>query len=260
MSTYPFKKGEEVTFLNDTGSAHIVEVRSDGTALVETEDGFEYPFPLSELVPRFDLLEKEAAKAPPPPPKEITELEGFRLGQRISSAHEDLNGVIVGFDKNGTIKVEWEDLITQWYRPQELRAPGVAQIMKVEESIAEASLEEIGEAPKKEKEKHRQEDKGGEIWEVDLHIHELVDNPHGMPKHKIVQTQIDAFDRRLHEAIEKNIRRVIFIHGRGEGRLRNALRAVLDRYPNCEYLDADYSKYGNGATEVRILWRAKEED
>lgn len=255
---YLFKKGEVVSFLNDTGTARILEVRADGTALVETEDGFEYPYPCSELVPRFDLREKEPE--PAPEPKMITEMEGFRLGQKVSMAHEDMDGVIMEFDTDGRIRVEWEDLITSWYRPGELRVPGEAEQVKLAESLETASLEEIGEAPQKEKEKHRKEEKGRETWEVDLHIHELVDNPFGMPKHEIVQLQLDTFDKRLREAMFKGIGKVVFIHGRGEGRLRNAIRSVMDRYPNCEYLDADYSKYGNGATEVRILWKSEEED
>ena len=76
-----------------------------------------------------------------------------------------------------------------------------------------------------------------------------------MMKHEIVQLQLDHFDKKLNEAIERGVSKVIFIHGRGEGRLKNAIREVLKRYPNCEYLDADYRRYGVGATEVRVKYR-----
>ena len=136
---YLFKKGEVVSFLNDTGTARIVEVRADGTALVETEDGFEYPYPCSELVPRFDLREKEPE--PAPQPKMITEMEGFRLGQKVSMAHEDMDGVIMEFHTDGRIRVEWEDLITSWYRPGELRVPGEAEQVKLAEFFGEPTQE-----------------------------------------------------------------------------------------------------------------------
>lgn len=48
--TTPFKIGDKVRFLNETGSGEITAILSDYKAVVETEDGFDYTYPISELV------------------------------------------------------------------------------------------------------------------------------------------------------------------------------------------------------------------
>jgi len=57
----------------------------------------------------------------------------------------------------------------------------------------------------------------------------------------------------LRNAEEKKMKRVIFIHGVGQGVLRQEIRRILNEYyPHCEFMDAPYHIYGYGATEVRI--------
>jgi dsDNA-specific endonuclease/ATPase MutS2 len=46
---------------------------------------------------------------------------------------------------------------------------------------------------------------------------------------------------------------MVFIHGVGEGVLRQELETLLGRYSNVQFYDADYKSYGIGATEVRIF-------
>jgi dsDNA-specific endonuclease/ATPase MutS2 len=47
--------------------------------------------------------------------------------------------------------------------------------------------------------------------------------------------------------------KIVFIHGVGEGVLREELYAVLRRYDNITFYDADYKLYGIGATEIKIF-------
>jgi hypothetical protein len=260
---YTFSEGDEVRFLTETGSGIIRKIKADGTVMVETEDGFEMPYAISQLVPRFDLQKKEEKVEEVPKVKEpLTSYKGFKLGMKVSMPHEDLDGQVMGFDEDkGLIQVEWEDLILQWYRPQELVAMEHEQMQSVMQSLDKVSLQDIGEKPARLSSEGVMKDrKDHGVWEVDLHIQELVDNSYGMMNHQIVQAQLDHFDKKLNEAIDKGLKKVIFIHGRGEGKLRVALRQILERYPNCECLDADYQRYGVGATEVRIKHRRVEDE
>ena len=53
--------------------------------------------------------------------------------------------------------------------------------------------------------------------------------------------------------IKKKGQRIVFIHGKGEGVLRDALIKELQyRYRGCSYEDASFQKYGFGATMVTI--------
>jgi len=86
--------------------------------------------------------------------------------------------------------------------------------------------------------------------EVDLHIHQLVPKSKHLSNYEILNIQMDTAKRQLEFAISKRIQKVVFIHGVGEGVLRSELEFLFGRYDNLKFYDADYQKYGRGATEV----------
>jgi|ERR1019366_3312721 dsDNA-specific endonuclease/ATPase MutS2 len=88
--------------------------------------------------------------------------------------------------------------------------------------------------------------------EIDLHIEELIDNFSGMSNFEIVQVQLNHFNRALDRAINGHYRKLIVIHGVGNGRLKQEVRNILSLYDNLRFYDASYSKYGFGATEILI--------
>ena len=48
-------------------------------------------------------------------------------------------------------------------------------------------------------------------------------------------------------------KKIVFIHGKGEGVLRMALLDELKRkYPRCEAQDASFREYGFGATLITV--------
>ena len=90
------------------------------------------------------------------------------------------------------------------------------------------------------------------IFEVDLHINQLVKSAKGLDNYDILNLQIDTAKRKLEFAIQKRISKVVFIHGVGEGVLKAELLFLFQKYPVKHY-DASYQKYGLGATEVYIF-------
>ncbi len=99
--------------------------------------------------------------------------------------------------------------------------------------------------------------KAFDFMEVDLHVHELVDTEAGLDAAAKLELQINHFERMLKNAERDRIRRVVFIHGVGQGVLRQKIRELLRMYyPNMTFHDADYRKYGYGATEIRIEKRS----
>ena len=93
--------------------------------------------------------------------------------------------------------------------------------------------------------------------EVDLHIHKLVKSTKGMTNHEMVMLQIDTAKRQLDFAINKRIPSVVFIHGVGQGVLKEELKYLFGRYDNVRISDADYKKYGFGAMEIYIIQNPK---
>lgn len=88
--------------------------------------------------------------------------------------------------------------------------------------------------------------------EVDLHIGKLTGSSRGMSNFDMLNLQMETAKRQLEFAIRKRIRKIVFIHGVGEGVLRSELETLFGRYDNLKFYDADYRKYGLGATEVYI--------
>jgi len=89
--------------------------------------------------------------------------------------------------------------------------------------------------------------------EVDLHIEELIDSTKGLSNYEMLNIQLERFEKELDSAIENNFRKIIFIHGVGNGRLKQEIQAILRKTKNVSYHDAPFKEYGFGATQVNIL-------
>ena len=87
---------------------------------------------------------------------------------------------------------------------------------------------------------------------VDLHIGELVDNILGMSSNDIFRTQINYFKKMLESAITNEYDKVTFIHGVGNGVLKNAIIEELKHYENTSNRMASIMKFGVGAIDVII--------
>lgn len=92
-----------------------------------------------------------------------------------------------------------------------------------------------------------------DILEIDLHIDELVETTAGMNSFDILNYQLDVVRKTIEENLRFKGKKIVFIHGKGEGVLRNAISQELRRrYPRCLSQDASFQKYGFGATMVII--------
>ena len=87
---------------------------------------------------------------------------------------------------------------------------------------------------------------------VDLHIGELVDNILGMSSNDIFRVQINYFKKMLDSAIENDYSKVTFIHGVGNGVLKNAIINELKNYDSTSNRMASISRFGVGAIDVMI--------
>lgn len=88
--------------------------------------------------------------------------------------------------------------------------------------------------------------------EVDLHIEELTSSTRNMSDYEMLNLQLHTARGQLEFAIRNHIQRIVFIHGIGKGVLRAELETLLRRYEQVDFYDADFQKYGRGATEVYI--------
>lgn len=90
-----------------------------------------------------------------------------------------------------------------------------------------------------------------DLVEVDLHIHELIDDTRGLANHEMLEIQMGRFRNELETAITNGTRKIVFIHGVGNGTLKQELRKELTtKYKKYYFQDASFKEYGYGATMV----------
>ena len=88
-----------------------------------------------------------------------------------------------------------------------------------------------------------------DLVEVDLHINQLLENTRGLSNTDMLKHQLDTFSKEMDKAIAIGVKRIVFIHGVGDGVLKNELRRELQRkYARYPFQDASFREYGFGAT------------
>lgn len=101
--------------------------------------------------------------------------------------------------------------------------------------------------------KGKKEAKKEDIMEIDLHISAIADNWQQMERGEMLHMQMEVFRRTMRDNIRYKGKKIVFIHGRGEGILKAAIASELrQHYSSCEYQDASFAQYGFGATMVII--------
>ncbi len=181
----------------------------------------------------------------------------FALGDKVSFLNEPGGGIIKEILSADQFLVETDDGFDQMYMRQDLVPTSHASDYVVSTSAVNEKVQaDLSEQQKRVLNKQTKHTefiaKGEQTWEIDLHIEEILDNHHNMNNSEIIQVQLSRFKSFLHQAQSKHIGRLIIIHGRGEGVLKNEIQLILGRHPSIEYRDASYREYGYGATEVRI--------
>jgi len=125
------------------------------------------------------------------------------------------------------------------------------QIENISRDETRKILEEKGEFSKvKPKDKPKQKPA---IIEVDLHIHELLDDTRGLSNADMLKVQLDRFNAVMEENANNKGQKIVFIHGIGNGTLKHEVRRQLNsRYKKHNFQDASFREYGYGATMVII--------
>ena len=191
----------------------------------------------------------------------------IKIGSEVKFLNDVGGGIVLEIFSNGTASVEGEDGFDMKYN--------LTELMLVSDSITEQEEEYNNKLPdlakiiaqdvNEERQKLIQKDfeikyanvratnqqRRGEHMVIDLHIHELIDDQSGLQDRTKLDIQLNHFERMMRIAGEQRVKRVIFIHGVGQGVLRHQIRSRLDSYyPDCTVRDGNPREYGAGATEV----------
>ncbi|MFN8438676.1 MAG: Smr/MutS family protein [Cytophagales bacterium] len=89
--------------------------------------------------------------------------------------------------------------------------------------------------------------------QVDLHIEKLRTDHMLIGNSDKMKIQVEVFENSLANALASDMEEITFIHGVGNGTLRNAIHKLLAKNKNIKFFkDAQKDKFGYGATYVKL--------
>lgn len=137
-----------------------------------------------------------------------------------------------------------------------------ALILQITKNVMETELDKLSQSDFKkvvrEKEakprvKKQIRKRTSEIIEVDLHINELLDNSEGLSNREILEIQTEKIDSEMKAAIQSGAKKIVFIHGIGQGVLKQEVTNLLNKkFKKYYFQDASFKEYGYGATMVTL--------
>ena len=185
----------------------------------------------------------------------------FNIGDKVRFLNSDGYGIITKILGSNTVELENNFGFQEEYEISELVSERKQEDYQTENLSFDYQIKSKINAEKtskknldlKRKFKHLEKYGAKERVVIDLHIENLIDTHNGMSNSEILKIQMTHFKLFLNKSIDKKQRKIVVIHGVGEGVLRHEIRKELDIYhPYFEYYDASYDEFGYGATEIRL--------
>jgi dsDNA-specific endonuclease/ATPase MutS2 len=178
----------------------------------------------------------------------------FEINDRVEVLDDALEGIVIKIDGE-KIYVETSEGFLMDFHASELVQIGEEQSrMIATDDVSFSDIIKEKQSTKRPKAaKVKPKERNAPPMEVDLHIEKLVNSYRGMSNFDILSIQLDTAKRQIEFAVRKRIPKIVFIHGVGEGVLKAELDYLLGRYDNLKFYDANFQKYGVGATEVYIF-------
>lgn len=177
----------------------------------------------------------------------------LKKNDRVAVISDTVEGVVLEV-QNENVRVETTDGFVLMYKVNELVK--IIDSRELKQSMSSFNADAVKrlkseERPRRSTEKIRVK---GEIPppEFDLHIEKLLKNHKRLSNYEVLTMQVETARRHIEFAIRKRIPKIVLIHGVGEGVLKAELDFLFRKYHGISHREANYQKYGQGATEVII--------
>jgi hypothetical protein len=237
--------GDTVRFLREVGGGKVTGFRKGGLILVEAEDGFEIPMLESDLVVipneanKYNTTEKNRETA------SATSASMFGK-QKPQSSCDNIPETLFDRDYNYTAKETLEERVVR------LESMVRKLSRRLDEIEAANALRQHARAAIPPANVTLDKKLGkDEVVEIDLHAHALLDSTDGLSATEIKDYQMNVFRETMELYRRDKGRRIVFIHGNGDGVLRKAILTELKyTYKNCRHQDASFQQYGQGGQKV----------
>ncbi|MCQ2148672.1 MAG: hypothetical protein MJZ16_14335 [Bacteroidales bacterium] len=177
--------------------------------------------------------------------KVVKERDGVTVGQRVRLMDTNDSGTVVGFIDGGIIAeidglemnlFEGEYIIADYKEDNLLRNSISAKVKKSDS-----------------RPKQSEKNPANDVMIVDLHM-EKIPEEEKIPWAENLECQLEYFRRIMRANFNRKGKKIVFIHGVGDGILKQALRKDLDELfaLHCTYAPASSEMFGLGATMVTM--------
>ena len=171
----------------------------------------------------------------------------IKIGDKVSVLDDAMDGVVTKINGK-TISMVSTDGFELDFQENELIVIGNNELNV---SFNKSDIVKQKEIPKPDyTNREKKSKKEIPVPDFDLHIEKLVKNYKGLSNYEILTIQSETAKKHIDFAIRNRIPKIVLIHGIGEGILKSELDFLLGRYEGVTFQDANYQKYGQGATEV----------
>lgn len=184
----------------------------------------------------------------------------FKVGDSVSVIHDIITGKILSISGR-KITIEDTDGFVRDYRNDDLAIEALTNYnldtLRAKEFIADKELVTgIKRSPTKLNKKQSIEHYTN-TNEIDLHIEVLFPEAVYWAEGDILQKQMIACRAFIEKTIACKSKRVVLIHGKGEGVLKSEIYRYLNRIQDhlhleVSYHDANFHTFGTGATQVNF--------
>lgn len=180
-------------------------------------------------------------------------MQNFKVGDSVGVLGDTIKGIVVSVDTS-IVEIEDSDGFLRRYTSRQLVLQKSEDSYKIGSDIADKEAKTLLRSTKK----TPLIQKVVQPTEIDLHIEMLRDSHAGLANYEIIQIQMTACRSFVQQAIENGQKKIVLIHGKGQGVLKAEIHTYLMRLNNtlgCSltFHDASFQSYGiGGATEVII--------
>ncbi len=173
----------------------------------------------------------------------------FKPGDTVEVLDEAMRGRVTEVTGNQVTVLDADGFETDFPATTLVKVPADSSL-----TVSYGEIERVKQLkdakPKKKAATPRKKDRDAPGMVVDLHIEKLAASTDNMSNFDMLDLQVRTFESQLRFARSKRIKRVVFIHGVGDGILRQEVHTILRRQDDLKFYDAPYHAYGQGATEV----------
>ena len=182
-------------------------------------------------------------------------MSAFKLGDAVSVLNETIRGkiIFVGLKKS---KIEDEDGFIREYLNSLLVHSKSTSTYKLGDDKIDKEIQNKLNPHQRIKKSKSTLSHSDFAFEIDLHYGSLTESLNIKSNYEILQKQLTACRSFIQKALSKKIKRIVIIHGKGEGVLKSEIHLYLSRLESergvkLDFHDAPYHEYGmGGATEV----------